>query len=133
MECSIDERQIDVNEVGRLYGASPRTIWVWLKAGKIPAPVVNRKNYTRWLYSDILKAIRTRETKRRGSRPRNTKAIAPRWRCGRATFNSDHEFHSRNRPSLVRLAASNAFCTNGARKCVVVPVANTLPSAPINQ
>lgn len=52
-----DKLLIDAKAVARMYGCGVSTVWHWSEAKKIPAPVVARPKYTRWLKSQIVADI----------------------------------------------------------------------------
>jgi len=57
-KATIEDALISAATVAQTYEVSEKTVWLWAKAGRIPAPVMRGKNCTRWRKSDILRHIR---------------------------------------------------------------------------
>lgn len=49
----IIDRRIGVKAVAEMYGIHEKSVFAWVRAGRIPEPIVRRPRYTRWLLSQV--------------------------------------------------------------------------------
>lgn len=57
---------VSVAELARRLGVSPRSIWRWTSAGKLPQPLRLSKRTVRWRWADVEAFLATHERAKRG-------------------------------------------------------------------